>query len=92
MALPSDEIIRFEDKGVFPTIWQESGHTTSNYDITMFTDKLHNDVTRILTRILIMISEAKTVYKSHHWPLSLSSNEYSVQAITLNCLYFKLQC
>ena len=36
------------------------------------------------------MSVTKSVYKSCHWLLSLSSNECSVQAVTLSCLYLSL--
>ena len=84
------ELTRVEGRGAFPAISWEKGEYHWDYDITLFTNKLCNNIIKVVVRMSIMMSATKTVYKSHNWPLSLSSNEYSVRAVMLSCLYFSL--
>ena len=84
------ELTRVEERGAFPAISWEKGEYHWDYDITLFTNKLCNNIIKVPVRMSIMMSATKTVYKSHYWPLSLSSNEYSVRAVMLSCLYFSL--
>ena len=53
------KLTRVKDKGVFPAIWWEKGEYHWDRDVTVFTNKLHNDVIRILARMSIMMSHIK---------------------------------